>query len=127
MAKAHMKIEIRLQAPLPSLDNLHVRWQTKAGHVKRIRSQVALAWLVSNHKERTELGLVLWHQDSFVVTMTRVAPRELDDDNNISALKPVRDQIAKCLGLASDRDKRVTWVCAQRKGKPALEITIDIP
>lgn len=34
-------------------------------------------------------------------------------------------QLAKCMGLASDRDKRVTWVCAQRKGKPALEITIE--
>lgn len=49
------------------------------------------------------------------VTMTRVAPRALDDDNNTAGFKAVRDEIARWLGV-DDADKRVTWVCDQRKG-----------
>jgi hypothetical protein len=48
------------------------------------------------------------------VTMTRVSPRELDDDNLCGAFKKVRDSIAEWLGV-DDRDKRITWRTEQRK------------
>lgn len=62
-----------------------------------------------------------------IVTITRIAPRELDDDNLAGSQKHVRDGIADALGV-DDRDPRVTWRYAQRKGAPkayAVEVTIE--
>ncbi len=61
------------------------------------------------------------------VTITRVAPRALDDDNNQGALKSVRDGIADALGV-DDRTSLVEWVYRQRRGKPreyGVEIQIE--
>ena len=61
------------------------------------------------------------------VTLTRVGPQLLDDDAVPGALKSVRDGIADRIGI-NDRDPRVTWVYAQRRGKPkeyAVEISIQ--
>ena len=60
------------------------------------------------------------------VRMTRVAPRALDDDNLRSAIKATRDGIADALGI-DDRDPRVTWTYAQRRGAPkqyAVEVEV---
>lgn len=51
------------------------------------------------------------------VTLTRIAPRALDDDNLAYAFKGVRDSIAKCLGV-DDRDPRVSWDYAQSRRAP---------
>lgn len=51
------------------------------------------------------------------VVLTRIAPRELDDDNLARSFKAVRDQVAVHLGV-DDRSKLVTWRYAQEKGKP---------
>ncbi len=60
-----------------------------------------------------------------VVTLVRVAPRALDDDNLRSAFKALRDELAIRLGLptnkagiADDRDPRVRWTYDQTRGKP---------
>jgi hypothetical protein len=50
-----------------------------------------------------------------VVTLTRIAPRELDDDNLAGGFKSVRDGVADWLGC-DDRDSRVQWRYAQRTG-----------
>ena len=63
------------------------------------------------------------------VTLTRIAPRELDDDNLRGALKSVRDGVADCLGV-DDRDKRVAWLYEQRRGRPkeyAVSVQIRVP
>ena len=52
-----------------------------------------------------------------VITLTRVSPRELDDDNLRPALKSARDGIADWLQV-DDRDPRVKWEYAQERGKP---------
>lgn len=62
-----------------------------------------------------------------VVTITRIAPRALDDDNLAGGCKSVRDGVADWLAV-DDRDPRVRWVCAQRKGKPheySAEVRIE--
>ena len=64
-----------------------------------------------------------------VITLTRIAPRELDGHDNIrTALKPVVDGIADALGLKSDRDPRVQWLYAQEQGgvrKYSVEILLE--
>lgn len=62
-----------------------------------------------------------------VINLTRISPRELDDDNLRPALKSIRDGITDALGLKDDRDKRLTWTYDQRRGKPkeyAVEVAI---
>jgi hypothetical protein len=52
-----------------------------------------------------------------VVSLTRVAPRALDSDNLVASLKATRAGVADALHL-DDRDSRVEWRYAQRKGRP---------
>lgn len=49
------------------------------------------------------------------VELTRIAPRELDDDNLRSAFKAIRDGIADWLGVL-DNDKRIRWDYGQKPG-----------
>ena len=63
------------------------------------------------------------------VHVCRVAPSSgLDPHDSLPAsLKSIVDGIADALGLASDRDARVRWVYAQRRGVPgehAVEIEV---
>ena len=66
------------------------------------------------------------------ITLTRIAPRELDYDNLVTAFKHIRDIIADTLipGLAkgrADGDKRLSWIYTQAKGNPKeYAIRIDI-
>lgn len=67
-----------------------------------------------------------------IITLTRIAPRTLDDDNLRGSLKCIRDSIADCItpGLApgrADNKKGIEWMYEQKKGKPneyAVEIEI---
>jgi hypothetical protein len=86
---------------------------------------------VRNHRRAAMLGLNAVHPDWFpesaTVTLTRISPRTLDDDNLASGFKAVRDGVADWLGI-DDGDKRLTWRYAQRKGRPkeyAAEVVIE--
>ena len=50
-----------------------------------------------------------------LVTITRVGPRRLDDDNLAAACKYVRDQIAAVIGI-DDGSPLYTWRYEQRVG-----------
>lgn len=49
-----------------------------------------------------------------IVTLTRLSPGMLDDDNLRGSLKGVRDGVADKLGV-DDRDPRVTWLYRQER------------
>jgi hypothetical protein len=51
------------------------------------------------------------------VTLTRIAPSELDGDNLQSGCKGLRDGIADALGV-DDRHPGIAWRYAQRRGAP---------
>lgn len=92
--------------------NRREHWAVKAKRTKTHRS--------------TAFHLTPAHPLPCVVTLTRIAPRALDDDNLRSALKAARDGIADRFFI-SDRDPRVSWRYAQRKGAPkeyAVEVAI---
>lgn len=57
-----------------------------------------------------------------VVTIVRVAPRKLDDDNLAISGKHVRDGIADYLGV-DDGDPRITWRYEQAQGEPGQYAT----
>lgn len=63
----------------------------------------------------------------FNVTMTRISPSFLDDDNVVGALKAVRDEIAAWIGL-DDRHEWIKFKCMQQRckqGFQGLRITIE--
>lgn len=67
------------------------------------------------------------------ITITRIAPRKLDDDNMIAASKQLRDILADLVipSLApgqADSSTLLTWHYCQERGKPkeySLKITIQ--
>lgn len=98
--------------------NRREHWARKASRVKRQRIG---AWAELEHvgPPRGILGPV-------TVTMTRIAPRKLDDDNLASGFKATRDGVADWLGV-NDADKRVTWVCRQEAGAPkTYQVRIEV-
>lgn len=107
----------------------------------RIASSANLAehHFVKRKREKPQLFKILLALKPQTITLpccivlTRIAPRELDDDDNLRyAFKSHKDKIADILipGLApgrADGDKRLQWKYAQEKGKPkeyAMKIQI---
>lgn len=58
------------------------------------------------------------------VRLTRLAPRRLDTDNGVGALKHVQDALAEWLGI-NDGDVRVRWFYGQEKSK-AYAVRIEV-
>ncbi len=115
-------IELRLSLRLRSSLNQREHWGARARRAKQER-KLAYWTLKANRQARPPFPLL--------VTITRIAPRQLDSDNLAGAAKGVRDGLADALGV-DDGDEgdegRVTWAYAQRKGEPreyAVEVTIE--
>ena len=93
--------------------NARWNWREKARRVKSMR--------------RTARLVVIPHALPVVVTLTRIAPRPMDDDNLAHAFKAIRDGIADRLDV-DDRDPRVQWRYGQERGEPnqyAIRIEIS--
>jgi hypothetical protein len=62
-----------------------------------------------------------------VVRVSLVAHRLrlLDDDNNVGSLKPLRDAVAKTIGI-DDGDARIAFECAQVETKGQEGVTVKI-
>lgn len=56
------------------------------------------------------------------VTLIRLGPQKLDDDNNAGALKATRDAIARCMNV-DDRSPLVEWCYEQ---EPAREYSVRV-
>lgn len=94
-----------------SRTNARGHWARGARETKAQRAATLLSYQVAR---ATQMPV----HPPCAVTMTRVAPRPLDDDNLRDALKAVRDELAHILGLPNDRDPRVAWEYAQERGEP---------
>lgn len=100
-----------------SEQNEREHWRTRASRTKHQKEVVTLV-LHGSQVHRMK-GLM-----PLVVTMTRVAPSNgLDTDNMVSSQKHVRDAIAKVLGV-DDKDPCVEWRVEQRKGPWGVEIHV---
>ena len=93
--------------------NSRVHWGEHARIVKRQRAVV-----------RTVLATHRPPSLPCVVTLTRVGPRELNDDNATGTCKGTRDEVAAWLGT-TDEDSRVTWRVEQAIGAYAVRIDIQ--
>lgn len=101
---------MRIELPIIAVSEANRRdhWATKARRVKAHRNA---AW-----------ALCPVYPLPCIVTITRVAPRAMDEHDNLPAsLKACVDGIAQRLGI-KDNDPRVEWRYAQAKGNPAAVI-----
>lgn len=96
------KFEIRIRTI--SLTNSREHWSKKASRALQERGLAHFSWLAHFRIPRPKPPLR--------ITLIRVAPRRLDDDNLRAALKSVRDGLADALRI-DDRDTRVKWRYAQ--------------
>ena len=107
-----MKVTIPMR--LPSLANCRMHWRKLA----RLKREQATWVLVA-------LNVLKLPKTPLVVTITRVGPKRLDDDNLISSMKAVQDQVAKMVGV-DDGSHLYTWVRRQRINKTySVEIEIE--
>jgi hypothetical protein len=96
-------IEVELPLRVESVANLREHWAVKGKRTKLHR--------------HTACVLGPSHPLPVVVTLTRIAPRALDDDNLRSGFKAIRDGVADRLGV-DDRDPRIEWRYAEKRGNP---------
>lgn len=102
--------------PIRTVNTSNVRehWATRAKRAKSHRSSACMAVRV------LAVARGMWAHlaggGRLQVRLTRVGPRELDDDGNVTSLKAVKDGVADALGLKSDKDPRIDWIYNQYKG-----------
>lgn len=99
---------VEIPIRLVSEANRREHWAAKAKRVKHQRTMVGL--VMAAHLAASRIV------PPCVVTLTRIAPRQLDSDNAVSSLKATRDGLSDALGI-DDRDARVAWLYGQRRGK----------
>lgn len=109
-------IDVVLTIRTVSESNARDHWSVKA---KRVASQRTAATLTLRPLVRLKMRLPV------VVTMTRISPGMLDDDNLRGALKAVRDGIADVFEV-NDRDPRISWEYRQARGRGAQSVRIQI-
>lgn len=100
-------------ASIPSSSNLREHWAVKAHRAKLHRTAGKTIGIDILSRGRIARPA---KTDHYTVTLTRMSPRLLDDDNLRGALKSVRDGVADALGI-DDRDQRVEWHYKQEKSK----------
>jgi len=92
-----------------SIANRREHWTTRARRAQQHRDTAKWHCIASSTTRPTL---------PCVITLTRIAPRALDAHDNLPiSLKNTVDGIADYLGI-DDRDPRVRWEYAQRRGEP---------
>ena len=110
---------IRVEVPIRTVSEMNARghWAPRAARAKQHR-QLTHWTLLTNSRPTLPC----------TVTLTRIAPRGLDGDNLQASFKATRDGVADWLDV-DDRDPRVVWRYAQRRGECkqyAVEICIEL-
>lgn len=101
---------------LPSVANLREHWGTRKRRVKAQRTATAMALLSAQTSDRIwQVRARLKRGEKLHVKLLRIAPRFLDTDNLAGALKAVRDEVAKQLGVSDSPDSPVTFGVGQTK------------
>ncbi len=98
-------MNVTIPIRLPSLANCRMHWRAM-DRLKRQQKTAVAVFL--NGEKAPDLPAV--------VTITRIGPRALDDDNCAGACKYVRDQIARWYGV-DDGSRLYRWVYAQERSK----------
>lgn len=94
--------------------NLREHHMGRARRVAKERGRVAQRWLKVQALTQFKLPA-----PPYVARLTRLIGhrgRDLDEDNLVSGLKSVRDELSRILGIDDKRDPNLSWEVAQEKG-----------
>lgn len=102
-----MSAVFEIEAPIriESAPNLREHWSKR--HRRAVKQDDEITYLLIGSRPLLRL---LATQGPLQVTLTRIGPRRLDDDNCIAGFKAVRDAIARLLDVNDGDASRVTWV-----------------
>lgn len=89
--------------------NIREHWAKRA---KRTKAQRLAGRLAFNYLETD----IIKKWPKIIITLTRLAPRKLDDDNLAAGFKHIRDGIADALDI-DDGSDRIVWRYNQKKSK----------
>ena len=107
-------LEFELPIKTISEANRRYNWgKSRFIHLRRHRHQRGVVELMMN----THRHAVPTHRP-LRITLVRVGPRRLDDDNLAGALKHVRDGIADSLEIDDGDETQAVWAVAQETGAP---------
>lgn len=98
--------------------NAREHWAPKAKRVKaqRIGASI-LTHALCGYADADRPTVRFVHVDPIEVTLTRISPRKLDDDNLQRSLSAIRDGVADAICKdCNDRDPRVTWRYGEEYG-----------
>ena len=101
-------ISVILPIKIVSEANLRQHWRKVAARTRQHRQTARLVL--------QQYARPMGDGEVFTITLTRVAPRTLDDDNLASGFKAARDGVADWLGI-DDGSPRIRWQYAQERGR----------
>lgn len=107
-----MKFEFEL--PVKAQNSQNARLHPMARHRLTRRERELVATFMPRHQLRPLLR----------ITLVRVGPKELDDDNLAASCKSIRDGIASALGI-DDGSKLVEWKYDQAPGVHAVRVVVE--
>lgn len=87
---------------------------------RRVANERSVTLLAMGYPRRLQPG------EAVQVTLVRVSRGHLDDDNNVGALKHVRDAVAQWLGI-DDGSPRIRFLYGQRVSKRIPQLTPRSP
>lgn len=95
----------------------------QVGKVEASQSKPAPVQTLVSGKQKQQGGP---RRLGIVISMCVHRRRIVDDDNNVGSCKPLRDAIAKSIGL-DDGDKRIAWQYTQlpTRGSEGIQVTIE--
>lgn len=109
---------MKIMIPVRTVSEANVRehWAKKA---KRAKAQRKTAYFIFSQ--------YMIYPRPKKITLTRIAPRALDDDNLRGALKAVRDGIADSLGVDDSQRSGIEWeYCQRREGKKEYGVEVEM-
>lgn len=112
------RVTMRIPIRLMSEANQREHWRVKA---KRVAQHRAIGRIGLGPKVKGQPWIAT---RPVLVTITRIGPRKLDDDNLASSAKALRDGIADAMQV-DDGDARITWRYDQATGRTyAVDVEI---
>lgn len=116
-----MKHSLYVKLTLVSEANNREFWKKKSDRSIKHKNGVKLVWLSKRPKVKVPC----------TVTLIRIGPKYLDDDNLAYAFKSIRDQVGslilphKALGQADGRGTGISWAYGQEIGPYGIRIEIE--
>lgn len=117
------KNSLTFELPVQTVSEANQREHWTKRHARKDRQQDIVATFAPQWLD--DLPAKPWK-----ITLTRLGPRYLDEDNNAGSFKHVQDQLARELGIDDGDREAARWWYVQRKrlkseGGYGVEVTIE--